>query len=316
MPEGLIVRILDAYGVPHSRIAAPQKGYRNASYAVDNTYNLILYKCEPDILARIKNAGAVGAAVAAAGLPARAPHDPRIITLLSGERIKYAALYNYLPGKTIPWEAYTMDHIKALGQTMSDMHHALAVYPTHDLPDIASESKALLKRMQRYFADENVTRALKQKLGIHSVKTDFARILAASKKLPGQQTLHMDFVRGNILFEGSIITGILDFEKTAKGSPLYDVARTLAFLLVDCKYKSEPKVRKYFLQSGYIKRGAHPIKNYVSEGQSMLEALIDFFLLHDLYKFLRHNPYEYLPQNEHFVRTKAMLLKRGRITTV
>ena len=316
MPQELVARILSVYDVPHTHVAAPQKGYRNASYAVDGTYNLILYKSEPGILARIKNANAVGAFVAAAGMPARAPRSERIVKLTSGDHIKYAALYNYLPGKTIPWEAYTMDHIKALGQAMSDMHHALTTYETASLPDVATESIDLHKRMQRYFADPNVARALQQKLGVSSVAGNFADVLAASKKLPGQQALHMDFVRGNILFEGSAITGILDFEKAAKGSPLYDVARTLAFLLVDCKYKSEPKIRKYFLQSGYIKRGAHPIKDYSIGGTSMLESLVDFFLLHDFYKFLRHNPYEYLPQNEHFVRTKAMLLKRRLITTV
>src|SRR5688572_736093 len=125
MPPEVISRILGAYGVSPTHIAAPQKGYRNASYAVDGIYNLILYKSEPGILARIKNANAIGAFVASAGMSARAPHSGRIIKLTSGDHVKYAALYNYLPGKTIPWEAYTMGHIKALGQAMNDAHHAL-----------------------------------------------------------------------------------------------------------------------------------------------------------------------------------------------
>nr|AIA17459.1 Phosphotransferase enzyme family [uncultured bacterium] len=313
MPPEVIARILRAYNVPYSRVAAPQKGYRNTSYGINGIYNLILYKSEAGILARIKNANTVGAFVAAAGMSARTPRNPRILKLASGGRVRYAALYNYLPGSTIPWEAYTMDHIKALGQAMSDMHQTLSLYDTQSLPDVADENSALLKRMQRYFVDTHVAGALTSKLGIHSVRCHFFDVLAASKKLPGQHALHMDFVRGNILFEGSKITGILDFEKAAKGSPLYDVARTLAFLLVDCKYKQENKIRKYFLQSGYIKRGAAELRDYMVNGMSVLESLVDFFLLHDFYKFLRHNPYESLPQNEHFVRTKAMLLKRGLI---
>ena len=117
----------------------------------------------------------------------------------------------------------------------------------------------------------------------------------------------MDFVRGNVLFEGSEVVGILDFEKTAYGPVQYDVARTLAFLLVDCKYKDEAAVRRYFLQSGYTKRGAATLTYY----PTILETLIELFLIHDFYKFLRHNPYESLKDNEHFTRTVSVLARNG-----
>ncbi len=77
--------------------------------------------------------------------------------------------------------------------------------------------------------------------------------------------LHMDFVRGNILYSQNHelrISGILDFEKAAYGSPLFDIARTYAFLLVDCKYKSEKEIGKYFLRSGYIKRGKLKLNSF------------------------------------------------------
>ena len=121
----------------------------------------------------------------------------------------------------------------------------------------------------------------------------------------------MDFVRGNILFaedEKAQITGVLDFEKATWGPPVFDIARTLAFLIVDCKYKDEAKVRKYFLHSGYNKRGQAEF-----EPTELLEDLLNFFLLYDFYKFLRHNPYESLKDNEHFVRTRDFLLKRNII---
>jgi aminoglycoside phosphotransferase (APT) family kinase protein len=120
----------------------------------------------------------------------------------------------------------------------------------------------------------------------------------------------MDFVRGNILFSGFEITGILDFEKTALGHPIMDMARTLAFLLVDCKYKTEEKVNKYFVQSGYTKRGAN--KETINDDDRGL--LVEMFLLYDLYKFLRHNPYESLYENEHYIRTKDILVKYGVIS--
>lgn len=296
------------YGVAWRHIAAPQKGYRNSSYAVDSTLNLIMYKSEPGILTRITHANKVGWFVATAGLPARTLHDQRIITIKSPRRTTYAALYNHLPGHTIPWEAYTMGHLKALGKMMGDMHAVLANYP-HALPDVADDLLALNRRMIRYFANADVRQALAVKLGLIVRKTDVTRLLMFCQTLP-TQALHMDFVRGNVLFDGTAVTGIIDFEKTGRGTPALDIARTLAFLLVDCKYKREDKVYKYFVVSGYAKRSRSSFAQW-----QLVDRLVPFFLLHDFYKFLRHNPYESLPQNEHFVRTKAMLLKHGIIDT-
>jgi Ser/Thr protein kinase RdoA (MazF antagonist) len=288
-----------------------QKGYRNESYAATladgQKVNLIIYKREPDILTKIQNANCVSNFLAAQGMPVRHTVNERIVRLGKGTTAKYAALYNYLPGQTIPWEAYTMEHIKQLGAAMSNMHAALQGLPQNGLSFVIDECRALLKRMDKYFADDGVHDALADKLGLAILDTTRLRpALTIAIDLPAQ-ALHMDFVRGNILFDDQAnITGILDFEKTAWGPVIFDIARTLAFLLVDCKYKQEPKIRKYFLHSGYNKRGKNSF-----EPSPLLEDLLDFFLLHDFYKFLRHNPYESLNENQHFVRTRDFLLKRN-----
>jgi Ser/Thr protein kinase RdoA (MazF antagonist) len=321
MNKELVERILRAYGLQYSEIHDPQKGYRNRSYAVtlkDRTVNLMLYKTEPAMLARIKRANAVSDYLYDQGFPARSTTDHRIIRLSAGSYEKFGALYRYLPGHTIPWEAYTQDHIKLLGKTMSDMHAALADAEIPGLPEAADEYLAIVGRMRAYFSDGPVQRALADKLLLQiqpEIFDEFEHILTGSKLLPTKQPLHMDFVRSNILFDDTpadaalkvTITGILDFEKTAYGHPIFDVARTLAFLLVDCKYKEPEKVRKYFLGSGYIKRGAAvlPVRH-----MDLLEPLLGVFLFYDLYKFLRHNPYESLPFNEHFMRTVALLIPR------
>ncbi len=326
MPEPtarpVIERVLKAYGISYVSILEPQKGYRNQSFAVEQpngTYlNLILYKSESGILDKIKAANAVSDYLASHGFLTRRTASSRIIRLRSPGRVKYGALYNYLNGHTIPWEGYNQDHIKVLGKTMSDMHATLANFRYDGLPEVADEYLAIVERMRRYFTDEPVYRALNDKLLLHINATIFDRfeqLLTGTKLLPGKQPLHMDFVRSNILFEEIPyakdfkvrITGILDFEKTAYGHPLFDVARTLAFLLVDCKYKSPEKVRKYFLGSGYIKRGKAIL---VAEQMSLLEPLVELFLFYDLYKFLRHNPYESLPDNEHFIRTVQLLIPK------
>lgn len=315
MSKELVQRILQQYGLTARLVREVEKGYRNHAYAVEiddnHTFNLIIYKREEGIVEKIRNANRVSDFLAEQGFPARKTADRRIITMKAGDYVKYAALYQYLPGKTIPWEAYTMERIKQLGAAMSDIHALLKKLPQEDLPFVIDECRPLLTRMEKYFAEEGVHDALAGKLGLSVPDTSaFRPALTAAIDLPAQ-TLHMDFVRGNILFsetEKANITGVLDFEKTAWGPPVFDIARTLAFLLVDCKYKQEPKVRKYFLHSGYNKRGQSSFTP-----DELLEDLVNFFLLHDFYKFLRHNPYESLPQNQHFVRTRNLLLKRNII---
>lgn len=323
--EELVSRILAEYGIVDTVPLPPAKGYRNQSFPArlpnGLVVNLMLFKREPGMQARIQRADAVAAYAYAHGLPVRHRHDPRIIQLVSSRGATYAALYDYLPGHTIPWEAYTQKHIKLLGKYLSDLHAVLADFDEVKLPDVADEYLGIVSRMRQYFSTSGVQQALRSKLHL-TMSTDifasFEVLLEAAKYAPNQQALHMDFVRSNILFgesgDGPLITGILDFEKTAYGSPLFDVARSLAFLLVDCKYKLPGKVRKYFLVSGYQKRGTAALRtvgiHVNGEHIHMLERLLDLFIVYDFYKFLKHNPYESLHENEHFKRTRDILLAR------
>ncbi len=351
----LVERILAAYNLHAAQVLPPQKGYRNQSFPIllndGQKINLILYKIEPGIVTRIKNANRVADYAATHGLPARRTFRPNIIRLTNGAQEKFGCLYEYLPGDTIPWEAYTRAHLKVLGHTMGELHHVLQGVSV--APTVTDEYTSALMRMQRYFCDAAVQQAIRTKLQVTLPQTIFAnnlRLLKICEKLPGQQTLHMDFVRGNILFQNSAvqapwpteppadwrhprqrrphprglnesagglvgqgavyeknlhISGILDFEKTAHGHRLFDLARTLAFLLVDCKYKSEADIYRFFIESGYCTRGRMPRPH-----AELLEALTNLFLLHDFYKFLRHNPYESLAHNEHYLRTRDLLIKK------
>lgn len=330
MQATTIARVLHAYGLPAEKVLPSEKGYRNESHPVllvnGQRANVILYKNEPGIVATIRRIHAVSSYLAEMGFPVRRPLDNRILQADNSHGCRYLALYNYLAGHTISWEAYTQKHLKLLGKMMSDMHAGLEAFPTGNLPSAAEQYVATYERMKRYFAGNAVAEALQRKLGL-SVPDDKLQegvmILSACKSLSHQQALHMDFVRSNILFvdraNGPEISGILDFEKVAVGHPLFDIARTLAFLLVDCKYKTESQVRKYFLYSGYQKRGAKKLLRVTVRSNTgmelLLERLVDIFLLYDFYKFLRHNPYESLPENEHFVRTRDILLTRGVIST-
>jgi len=209
------------------------------------------------------------------------------------------------------------------------MHTALDNIPKTPLPHVVGEYLNIAKRMHSYFSDPQVCSALQQKTGLSVNEKVFKTILITLRvceKLPNQQVLHMDFVRSNILFSGSqdnsklAISGILDFEKTAYGHIVFDIARTMAFLMVDCKNKTPGQVHKYFLISGYIRRGGNGFQNIILNVKdrkiNVLDSLINLFLLYDFYKFLRHNPYEYLYQNEHFIKTKKLLLERSLICSI
>jgi Ser/Thr protein kinase RdoA (MazF antagonist) len=329
MDTEAIQRLFAKYSLVPRTIHGSQKGYRNISYPATlkdgRTVNLIVYKSEPGILERIQRANYVADYAAKAGLPVRRLADERILRLKSVSRVAYGALYEYLPGKTIPWEAFTKDHIKLAGMAMSTLH--ARIHASRSAPlSVADEYRQYLIRMQYYFEDTNVERALAAKLRLQPrfVFKRFEGIMTLCDRLPGQN-LHMDFVRGNLLFdkarptdlfaiEGLALSGIIDFEKTAYGPPVFDIARTLAFLLVDCPVKSPEKIRKYFLQSGYNKRGESVFRapTVMRQGKSfdLLDELTTLFLIYDFYKFLRHNPYEFLNENHHFVRTRDILIGR------
>ena len=305
-----------------------QSGYRNKNYPLvlaDGTrVNLILYKREPNMAQTIHDANRIGNFLHSRGFPARHTYDSRILRLTPPPREQYAGLYTYLEGETIPWEAYTMKHLKSLGASMSTMHSFLARQPQLNLSLATEQYHALAARMADYFATTPVRNAIGSKLNITydlSLLDSSRELLHSLANAPEQQPLHLDFVRSNILFipGTSEISGIIDFEKSAFGHPVLDIARTLAFLLVDCSYKTESQIRKYFLYSGYNKRGIasySPISLSTASGPvDALEALLDLFLFYDFYKFLRHNPYESLRENHHFTRTHEILLRRGVLAT-
>ncbi len=327
MKSSLPQSLYEVYGLDVLRSLPMQSGYRNHNYpaqlADGQMVNVIVYKRESDMLRTLANGHRVAEYLHTKNFPARHLYDARILQLRPGANAQYAALYEYLPGETIPWEAYTKHHIKAMGGAMSNMHALLAGQDQGNLPLAVQTLRKLCERMRAYFADEGVRVAAKHKLGGWPAEEKwgvFWAALAALSRAPAQP-LHLDFVRGNVLFDTgrATVSGVLDFEKVAYGHPVVDVARTLAFLLVDCKYKTEAKVRKYFLQSGYAKRGKAVLQplGFTLGGlpMDMLETLVDLYLLHDYYKFLRHNPYDSLRDNEHYLRTTALLLSRGGITT-
>ncbi len=334
-----VTNILKKYQLTAQTIFPTQTGYRNKIIPILLTNQqkvcLIFYKKEPGILQKIKNSHAVANYLANHHFPSRQTyHQPaKILKIVYPAKNKIAqtktkttqfvSLYHYLPGSTISWEDYTRKQLKLLGQTMARMHQQLRCFQDTNQKQISRLPKQLtlmqqqLTQLTTYLQQPEVKSALTQKLNLTvklpQLTTNLSKTLNSLGQLPARklQPLHLDFVRSNILFQaepssefGLEISGVLDFEKTAIGPPVIDLARTLAFLLVDCQYKPAIKIRKYFLHSGYHKRGQAALPN-----PQLINPLIKFFLSYDFYKFLKHNPYQFLQQNQHFVRTCQKLIK-------
>lgn len=333
----IVPAALEKYGLAYRAIRAVQKGYRNESYPIElengEMVNLLFYKREPGILERILRADEVSEYSALGDLPVRTYYDKRLLRIGTSRGEVYVRAYRYLSGQTIAWESYTKKHIKLLGWSMSDLHNRLRSLSVNWSSEqtIAVEADQLIGRMQRYLSDPAICAAMREKLDITfdvSELLTMRRLVLLCAQLPNQQVLHMDMVRGNVLFSQSkqddkwhidnvALTGIIDFEKTAYGHPLFDAARTIAFLLVDCQNKNPEKIYHYFLYSGYNKRGATSLdmrKEFHGHTYAvLLEGLVRFFLLYDFYKFLRHTPYESLAGNHHYVRTRNILLDYAMI---
>jgi Ser/Thr protein kinase RdoA (MazF antagonist) len=322
--QSQLSRIAAAYGSKHEVTIEIASGYRNTSYMFrardGRVYNFILYKHEPGIVERIQRINRLSKHLSRTDLPVRAACDDRIMMLKTGGVTRYGCMYLWLPGATIAWEMYSMKHIKLLGMAAGLVHKAMADYADDTLPSVSQESHSICDRMEKYFASAAVAGAIKTKLGVEipqGVFTQLRDTLTAAAGFPRSQPLHLDLVRGNVLFGAAkadsqiavdqlAITGILDFEKTAWGPIVFDVARSVSFLYVDCD-KPRHKNKKYFIDSGYCKRGGQTIS---PAELAQLEPLVSFYLMYDFYKFLSQNPYEALPQNHHFKRTKDILLQR------
>jgi Ser/Thr protein kinase RdoA (MazF antagonist) len=260
------------------------------------------------------------------GLPVRTAINTKVLTFQHENKTRFFSLFEFLPGDTISWEAYTRRHLRSLGLYLGKMHSALKEI---DLPlqtiknwneyivDDANKLRSYLKTNSKY-----IEQKLNIKINVKEVEKTIYEVVNYTcpyedpELLP--QLIHCDFVRGNVLFSniksGLIykITGILDFEKMLYGKVEIDVARTLAFLFVDCKYKTQDEIIKYFLNEGYNTLGcADPKQQKVIFSQ--LEKYMLYFWLRDFWKYLECNPYEDLGNNEHFIRTSGQLVKYGII---
>lgn len=245
------------------------------------------------------------------GIPCRIPienkkgEDLSVFQFKDKERL--FGLYNYLKGETLPWEAYTRRHLRSLGLVMQKIHKILQNADLNDLqiPKWEDYFENDFSNLMNYFTVNSSV--IFRKLKIRISKTAVEKLYEELSKIRSDhQIIHNDLVRGNVLFstkkqaETYPITGILDFEKTIYAPKIADIARTLAFLLIDCKYKDDAQICEHFLHRGYGKVRMENINSFLL-----------YYWLRDFWKFLSCNPYEDLKLNFHYNETVKRLVNEG-----
>lgn len=266
------------------------------------------------------------------GIPCRTPIRTKSqetlikIELDNSVNKNYFGLYKYLPGKTVPWESYTRRHLRALGLYTSQIHKLLSDYnqKISHFQKWGSYLHKDSKKLLKYFTKNQ--NPIVSKLGIDINYKKLNKIIEKLKNLQNEQIVHYDLVRGNILFSEEKqqliypITGILDFEKTMLANPIIDIARTYSFLLIDCKYKNDEEIKRYYFDQGYKqeepKKGKLEIDNIPSklDSETKFAQLVNYFWYRDLWKFLTSNPYESLDRNYHFRQTVDRLVQNRYVT--
>lgn len=272
------------------------------------------------------------------GIPSRvaikSDKEERVINLYGVEfhdKKRYFSLFELLSGKTLPWEAYTRRHLRSLGMMQGKIHSAfLDIYEELNVVEIgliptwSQYIKSDSGRLQNYLEKNNETilNKLDIELSIQKIQNSINNVSSFSCPYNDpeykSQLIHGDFVRGNILFSDIksdliyMITGVMDFEKLMLANSEIDIARTLAFLIVDCKFKTVEDIIKYYLNEGYNTLGT--VDNRQKKILfSKLENYMIYFWLRDFWKYLESNPYEDLLNNEHFMRTIKLLAERELI---
>jgi Ser/Thr protein kinase RdoA (MazF antagonist) len=299
---------------------------------------------------RIKNAYMAARVLNRNSIPVRIPlktatSPPKdfIEINVTDQKTTILGVYNYLPGQTVPWESYTRRHLRAVGLYMRRIHHIWQQEDPNKYPFLPKWTDYIRNDSQKLFKyfkknQQYIKKKLDIEIDLDFIKTLKKQITNSPLHQPHlNQLVHQDLVRGNILF-GSMkkkniypIHGIIDFEKILIANPITDLARTLSFLFVDCKYKTIPEIKKYFLDQGYFAfETIHNQKFPNAPKQSKLKQetvtkeknkklltelppfrhikhFMLYFWVRDLWKLLSRNPYQDLMHNFHYKQTSNRL---------
>lgn len=198
--------LVDLRGIP--------AGIENTNYFVDTTdgrYVLTLF--EKLTAAELPFYLGLMAHLAGRGIPSACPLPDRTGSLLGELHGKPAALVTYLPGKDVTRP--TQAQCAAVGAMLARIHLAGRAYAGRmDNPRGLAWWQEVTPRLLQFLSTEDAA--------LLRDEVDFQANQALSGLPRG--AVHADLFRDNVLFEGSRISGVIDFYFACTDAWLYDVA--------------------------------------------------------------------------------------------
>jgi homoserine kinase type II len=178
-------------------------------------------KAEADVAweARLVEALAAGGLVTPPPLPAA---DGRPYAPLAGAAGKWVSVFPWRSGGHLAASAVTAAHAAALGEALAALHEIGAALPAAWRRGSIYDHDHLVARYRGFAASEDP--ALARAIEVLGEELAFAEAAAPIRRAATAGIIHGDLFRDNVLWEGELITAVLDFEQASGGSLAYDLA--------------------------------------------------------------------------------------------
>lgn len=236
-------------------IRVPSTGTMHQTFLLDTAQGQrVLRAYRPCERSRVEREHAVIAYAAQQRLPVMVPIPWRTGETILGRNDRWYALFPYAPG--VQWERAALDVpiIQAMGTALAHLHRTLTDF-THPLipprPAVIDRAATIAKLAwyERHIAQapdpQGTNQAALRRLADQRrwIETHPLRPMAALDSLP-QHVIHGDFTESNLFFQGSVVSAIIDWDKTYRAAREWEIIRTL-----DLVFGFAPPAACAFLQA-------------------------------------------------------------------
>ncbi|MEW6297721.1 MAG: homoserine kinase [Thermodesulfobacteriota bacterium] len=144
---------------------------------------------------------------------------------LTRHKGKNVSLYAALPGQALPEDVLTPTHLEAIGHALASLHVLGQGYKK------PVENRFSFERITELYQDMKEKMPAYFRHLIHTLDDEVAyQQQYREDKLP-KGIIHGDLFADNVLFRGSKLVGVLDFEAACQGKFIYDLATAVNALV-------------------------------------------------------------------------------------
>ena len=174
-------------------------------------------------------------------------HEGRVIRWL-GDDIAYMVMA-FCPGQTQKAETTTLLQMRSLGSVCAVMHYEFSRLPTQweeSLPVFGGYTKEqLLQWFEKQAAKCGPGANTEYRAALLAIEPILARLAPDFFERFGKGLTHEDFQAGNILFDASGVSAILDFDRNCYAYPRHDVGRAILSFALEGDIMNTNKVQAF-----------------------------------------------------------------------